>query len=88
VTTNGATSVMGAEAGFVNLFTKYFGDPQLRFHSIEYKQALCVKTCLKERKEAMKIVTKRSQFHFCAWLKKHLHNLLIEVNSMYKGLLM
>jgi hypothetical protein len=62
VTTDGASSVMGAEAGFVNLFTKYFGDPLLRFHSIVHEELFCVKTCLKERKEMMKIVTEVANF--------------------------
>jgi hypothetical protein len=47
VATDGALSMVGTEAGFVTLFTKYVRYPFLGFHCIVHKEALCAKTALR-----------------------------------------
>jgi hypothetical protein len=70
VTTDGAPSMVGREAGFVTLFTKYVGHPLLGFHCIAHEEALCAKAGLKELEVVMKIVTKVDNFISVRALKK------------------
>ncbi|XP_076365948.1 protein FAM200A-like [Tachypleus tridentatus] len=62
VTTDGALSMTGKEAGFVNLFAKYVRHPLLGFRCIIHKEVLHAKTGLKELKKVMEIVTKVVNF--------------------------
>jgi hypothetical protein len=62
VTTDAAPSMVGREAGFVTLFTKYVGHPPIGFHCIVHEEALCAKAGLKKLEEVMKIVTKIVNF--------------------------
>jgi hypothetical protein len=89
VTTDGAPSMVGREAGFVTLFAKYVGHSLLSFHCIVHEKALCAKAGVKEFEEVMKIVTKVVNFISARALEERkFQNLLSEVNSVYKRLLM
>jgi hypothetical protein len=48
VTTDGAFSMFGKKAGFVTLFTKYFGHSLLGFQYSLHEKALCEKGGLEE----------------------------------------
>lgn len=86
VTTDGAPSMTGKDAGFVTLFTKHVGHPLLAFHCIVHQQAL---TGLKELEDIMKCVTKTVNFITARALnKRKFEQLLNEVQSSYSGLLM
>ena len=89
VTTDGAPSMTGKDAGFINLFTNEVGHPLLGFHCIVHQEALCAKTGLKELEDVMKVVTKVVNFIAARALnKRQFENLLNEVESVYSGLLM
>jgi len=89
VTTDGAPSMTGKDAGFINLFTKEVGHSLLGFHCIVHQEALCAKTGLKELEEVMKVVTKVVNFITASALnKRQFQSLLKEVESVYSGLLM
>jgi hypothetical protein len=80
--------MVGREAGFATLFTKYVGHPLLGFHCIVREEALCAKAGLEEL-GVMKIVPKVVNcISALALGKRQFQNLLSEVNSVYKGLLM
>ncbi|XP_062887396.1 general transcription factor II-I repeat domain-containing protein 2A-like isoform X1 [Mobula hypostoma] len=87
VTTDGAPSMIGEEAGFVDLLENDVGHPLIGFHCIVHEESLCAKAALKELKEVMKIVTKVINFisgH--PFNKRQFQNLLSEVQSVYTGL--
>ena len=89
VTTDGAPSMTGKDAGFVNLFTKHVGHPLVAFHCIVHQEALCAKSGLKELEYVMKIVTKIVNFITTRALNKRKFELLLnEVQSVCSGLLM
>jgi hypothetical protein len=89
VTTDGAPSMTGKDAGFVNLFTKHVGHPLVAFHCIVHQEALCAKSILKELEDVMKIVTEIVNFITARALNKRKFELLLnEVQSVYSGLLM
>jgi len=90
VTTDGAPSMTGKDAGFVNLFTKHVGHPLVAFHCIVHQEALCEKSSLKELEDVIKIVKKKiANFITARALNKRKFELLLnEVQSVYSGLLM
>lgn len=89
VTTDGAPSMTGKDAGFVNLFTRHVGHLLLGFHCIVLQEALCAKSGLKELEDVMKVVTKMINFIAARALNKRQFQILLnEVNSVYNGLLM
>ena len=89
VTTNGAPSMTGEKAGFVNLFTKKVGYEVIGFHYIIHEEGLCAKAGLKELQEAMQTVTKVVNCISAQALhKRQFQVLLNEVESVYKGLKM
>ncbi|XP_042206826.1 general transcription factor II-I repeat domain-containing protein 2A-like isoform X1 [Homarus americanus] len=89
VTTDGAPSMIGKEAGFVNLFAKHVGHPLIGFHCIIHEEALCAKAGLRELQEVMQTVTKVVNYISARALnKRQFRNLLNEVDSVYKGLTM
>ncbi|KAG7171957.1 ZBED8-like 1, partial [Homarus americanus] len=53
VTIDGAPSMIGREAGFVNLFEKYVGHPLVAFHCNVHQEALCAKADLKELEKSL-----------------------------------
>lgn len=89
VTTDGAPSMTGRESGFINLFTKHVGHPLLGFHCIIHQEALCAKNTFKSFDAIIKLVTKIVNFITARGLnKRKFENLLKEVNSVYRGLVM
>lgn len=88
VTTDGAPSMTGKDAGFVNLFTRRVGHPLIAFHCIVHQEALCAKSGLKEFEDVMKIVTKIVNFITSRALNKRKFELLLnEVQSVNSGLI-
>lgn len=88
VTTDGAPSMLGKEAGFANLFTKHVRHPLIGFHCIIHEEALCAKAGLKKLQEVMQTVTKVVNYISARALnKRQFQNLLNEVDSVYKGLI-
>ncbi|XP_060864294.1 SCAN domain-containing protein 3-like [Metopolophium dirhodum] len=89
VNTDGAPSMTGKEPGFINLFTKHVGHPLLGFHCIIHQEALCAKNTFKSFDAIIKLVTKIVNFITARGLnKRKFENLLKEVNSVYRGLVM
>ncbi len=89
VTTDGAPSMIGKEAGFVNRFKIHVGHPLIGFHCIIHQEALCAKSGLKELEDVMETVTKVVNFISARALKKRQFQILLdEVHSVYNGLLM
>lgn len=89
VTTDGARSMTGEENGFVNLFTERVGHSVLGFHCIIHQQVLCAKHGFKSLEDVMILVTKLINLISARGLnKRKFLDLLNEVNSVYKGLLM
>jgi len=89
VTTDGAPSMTGKESGFINLFTKHVEHPLLGFLCITHQKALCAKNNFKSFDAIIKLVTKILNFITARGLnKRKFENLLKEVNSVYKGLVM
>ena len=48
VTTDGAPSMIGKEAGFINQFAKHVGLSLIGFHCIIHEETICAKPGLKE----------------------------------------
>lgn len=89
VCTDGAPSMVGRTAGFINLFKESVGHSILAFHCIIHQEALCAKVGLESLKDVMKIVTKVVNLISAHPLSKRKFELLLkEVNSTYNGLLM
>jgi hypothetical protein len=57
--------MVGREKGFVALFTKYVGYPQLDFHCIEQEEALCAKAGLKVASFIPGHALKKCNFRIC-----------------------
>ena len=58
VTTDGAPSMIGEKAGFVNLPTNDVGHMVIGLHCIIHEEALCAKTGLMAFQEVMQALTK------------------------------
>ena len=88
-TTDGAPSMTGEKAGFVNLFAKNVGHLLIGFHCIIHEEALCAKAGLKELQEVMQTVTKVVNYISARPINKRQFQILLnEVDSVYKGLKM
>ncbi len=78
----------GEKVGFVNLFAKYVGHPLIGFHCIIHEEALYAKAGPKELQEVMQTVTKVVNYISGRPLNKRQFQILLEVDSVYKGLKM
>lgn len=90
VITDGTPSMFGKESGFINLFTKHVGHPLLGFRCLGlHQEALCAKITFKSFDAIIKLVTKIVNFITARGLnKRKFENVLKEVNSVIRGLVM
>ena len=89
ITTDGAPSMIGRQAGFVSLFQEHVGHPIINFHYIIHQEVLCAKSGLAAFNDILSIVSKIINFIASRALNKGQFQLLLqEVGSNYHGLLM
>ena len=89
VSTDGALSMTGEKAGFVNMFTKEVGHTVIGFYCVMNEEVLCAIAGLKALHEVMQIVTKVVNCISARALhKRQFQVLLMKVEAVYKGLKM
>lgn len=89
VATDGAPSMIGKNAGFVQLLKQEVNHNLVEFHCILHQESLCAKNSFKSLENVLSLVTKIVNFIVAHALnKRQFTKLLDEVDSQFSGLLM
>ncbi|KAM4048853.1 general transcription factor II-I repeat domain-containing protein 2-like [Anomaloglossus baeobatrachus] len=89
ITSDGAPSMVGKSAGFIQFFVKEIKHEVIQFHCIIHQEALCARESSKKFEDVLKDVTKMVNYIIARALNsRQFQALLEEVQAQYNCLLM